>query len=148
MKKYIFTETQIKKIIDSQLNEEVSSSVSKASGTIRNAQTIQPKIDVIKKLKSKAIVKLKILGFTSDVPNSALYNKNYKSPSVVGSIAGIAIDKNAKGKIFDNNTMITLNNGSTLYFGIVGIDPDDAAANGGLSITNNNGKMELDFAWD
>jgi hypothetical protein len=148
MKKYIFTESQIKKIIDNQINEGISSpSVSKASSTIRKAQTIQSDIDVIKKLKTK-LVKLKILGFNSSVSNSDVYNKNYKAPTVVGSIGGIAIDKNAKGKLFDNDTMITLNNGSTLYFGIVGADPDTADANGGLSIKNDNGKMMLDFAWD
>lgn len=148
MKKYIFTETQIKKIIDNQLNEEISSpSVSKVSGTIRQAQTIQSNIDVIKKLKTKT-VKLRILDFRSDVSNSDVYNRKYKAPTVVGSIAGIPLDKNAKGKIFNNDTKITLNNGATLYFGIVGADPDTADANGGLSIKNDNGKMMLDFAWD
>jgi hypothetical protein len=148
MKKYIFTENQIKKIIDSQLNEEMSMpAVSKASGTIRKAGTIQSDIDIIKKLKTKT-VKLVILGFVSDVSNSDVYNKNYKSPTVVGSIAGIPIDKSAKGKQFDNDTMITLNNGATLFFGVVGADPHLAIANGGLSIKNVNGKMMLDFAWD
>jgi hypothetical protein len=148
MKKYIFTENQIKKIIDSQLNEEMSMpAVSKASGTIRKAGTIQSDIDIIKKLKTKT-VKLVILGFRSDVSNSDVYNKNYKQPTVVGSIAGIPLDAKAQGKQFDNDTMITLNNGATLYFGVVGAEPHLAIANGGLSIKNDNGKMMLDFAWD
>jgi hypothetical protein len=148
MKKYIFTENQIKKIIDSQLNEEMSlPAVSKASGTIRKAGTIQSDKDIIKKLKNST-VKLVILGFRSDVSNSDVYNRNYKAPTVVGSIAGIPLDKNAKGKQFDNDTMITLNNGATLYFGVVGAEPHLAIANGGLSIKNDNGKMMLDFAWD
>lgn len=148
MKKYIFTESQVKKVINHLINEEMSSpAVSKASSTIRKAGTIQSDIDIIKKLKTKT-VKLVILGFTSDVSNSDVYNKNYKSPTVVGSIAGIPIDKNAKGKQFDNDTMITLNNGATLYFGVVGAESHLAIANGGLSIKNNNGKMMLDFAWD
>ena len=148
MKKYIFTESQIKTIIDSQLNEEMSApAVSKASGTIRKAGTIQSDKDIIKKLKTKT-VKLVILGFRSDVSNSDVYNRNYKAPTVVGSIAGIPLDKNAKGKQFDNDTMITLNNGATLYFGVVGAESHLAIANGGLSIKNENGKMMLDFAWD
>jgi hypothetical protein len=148
MKKYIFTENQIKKIIDSQLNEEMSlPAVSKASGTIRKAGTIQSDKDIIKKLKNST-VKLVILGFRSDVSNSDVYNRNYKAPTVVGSIAGIPLDKNAKGKQFDNDTMITLNNGATLYFGVVGAEPHLAIANGGLSIKNDNGKMMLDFAWN
>ena len=148
MKKYIFTENQIKKIIDTQLNEEVSTpGTSSISGTIRKAQTIQSNIDIIKKLKTNT-VKLKILGFTSKVSNSDVYNKKYKSPTVVGSIAGIPLDKRAEGKTFDNDTLITLNNGATLYFGVIGAEPHLAIANGGLSIKNDNGKMMLDFAWD
>lgn len=148
MKKYIFTESQIKTIIDSQLNEEMSlSKVSKASGTIRKAGTIQSNIDIIKKLKTTK-VKLKILGFRSEASYSDALNRNYKSPTVVGSIAGIPLDKNAKGKEFDNDTLITLNNGAILYFGVVGAEPHLAIANGGLSIKNDNGKMMLDFAWD
>jgi hypothetical protein len=148
MKKYIFTENQIKKIIDNQLNEEVSTSrTSSVSGTIKNATTIQGTINIIKRLKTQK-VKLVVLGFHSDVSNSDVYNKNYKSPSVVGSIAGIPIDKNAKGKQFDNETVITLNNGSTLVFGVVGAEPHLAMANGGLTVKNDNGKLALDFAWD
>lgn len=149
MKKYIFTESQIKMVIDNQINEEFTTPPSKSSisGTIRKAQTIQSHIDIIKKLKTQT-VKLKILGFRSDVSNSDVNNRNYKAPTVVGSIAGIPIDKKAEGKTFDNDTIITLNNGATLYFGVVGAEPHLAIANGGLSIKNDNGKMMLDFAWD
>jgi len=89
-----------------------------------------------------------VLGFRSDVSNSDVYNKNYKSPSVVGSIGGTPIDKNARGKQFDNETVITLNNGATLVFGVVGAEPHLAIANGGLTVKNDNGKLALDFAWD
>jgi hypothetical protein len=148
MKKYIFTESQIKKIIKSQINEEATSpKVSKASGTVRKAESIQNNMSTIKKLRTQK-VKLVILGFNSDVSNSDLYNKKYKRPTVVGSIAGIPIDEKSKGKVFDNDTLITLDNGSTLIFGIVGVDKAYAEANGGLSITNKNGKMRLNYAWD
>jgi len=101
MKKYIFTESQIKKIIDNQLNEEMSpSKVSSVSGTIRKASSVQDDVDTIIKLR-KQKVKLVILGFRSSVSNSDLYNKNYKRPTTVGSIAGIPIDNNSKGKYFD-----------------------------------------------
>jgi len=54
MKKYIFTETQIKKIIDNQLNEEISTSkVLTASGTIRKAPSVQDDVDTIIKLRNK-----------------------------------------------------------------------------------------------
>ena len=87
MKKYIFTETQIKKIIDNQLNEEISTSkVLTASGTIRKAPSVQDDVDTIIKLR-KQKVKLVILGFRSSVTNSDVYNKNYKRPTTVGSIA-------------------------------------------------------------
>jgi hypothetical protein len=79
---------------------------------------------------------------------SDLYNKNYKRPAVVGSIGGVPIDKNATGKQFDNDTTITLNEGSTLVFGIVGVDRRYAEANGGLTLTAEGGKLNLDFAWD
>ena len=148
MKKYIFTENQIKKIIDSQLNEEMSSSkVLTASGTIRKAPSVQDDVDTIMKLR-KQKVKLVILGFRSSVSSSDVYNKNYKRPTTVGSIAGIPIDNNSKGKYFDNDTLITLNSGATLVFGIVGVEKRYAEANGGLSITNEGGKLKLDFAWD
>jgi len=148
MKKYIFTESQIKKIIDNQLNEEISSSkVSTASGTIRKAPSVQDDVDTIIKLR-KQKVKLVILGFRSSVSNSDLYNKNYKRPTTVGSIAGIPIDNNSKGKYFDNDTQITLNAGGTLVFGIAGVEKRYAEANGGLTITNEGGKLKLDFAWD
>lgn len=148
MKKYIFTENQIKKIIDNQLNEEISTPrTSSTSGTIKNATTIQGNIDIVKRLKTQK-VKLVVLGFRSDVSNSDVYNKNYKSPTVVGSIAGVPIDKNLKGKQFNNETVITLNNGSTLIFGVVGAESHLAIANGGLTVKNNNGKLDLDFAWD
>jgi hypothetical protein len=148
MKKYIFTENQIKKIIDNQLNEEMSTSkVLTASGTIRKAPSVQDDVDTIIKLR-KQKVKLVILGFRSSVSNSDVYNKNYKRPTTVGSIAGIPIDNNSKGKYFDNDTLITLNAGGTLIFGIVGVEKRYAEANGGLSITNEGGKLKLDFAWD
>ena len=148
MKKYIFTEGQLKKIIDSQLSEQMSpSNVSTASGTIRKAPSVQDDIDTIKKLR-KQKVKLVILGFRSSMKNSDLYNKNYKRPTTVGSIAGIQIDNNSKGKYFDNDTMITLIDGGTLVFGIVEVEKIYAEANGGLSITNEGGKLKLDFAWD
>jgi hypothetical protein len=148
MKKYIFTESQIKKIIDSQLNEQMSpKTMSKVSGAIKTATTTQSNIDIIKRLKTQK-VKLVVLGFRSDVSNSDVYNKNYKSPSVVGSIGGTPIDKNARGKQFDNETVITLNNGATLVFGVVGAEPHLAIANGGLTVKNDNGKLALDFAWD
>jgi len=148
MKKYIFTENQIKKIIDNQLNEEISTSkVLTASGTIRKAPSVQDDVDTIIKLR-KQKVKLVILGFRSSVTNSDVYNKNYKRPTTVGSIAGIPIDNNSKGKYFDNDTLITLNAGGTLIFGIVGVEKRYAEANGGLSITNEGGKLKLDFAWN
>jgi len=148
MKKYIFTENQIKKIIDNQLNEEMSTSkVLTASGTIRKAPSVQDDVDTIIKLR-KQKVKLVILGFRSSVTNSDVYNKNYKRPTTVGSIAGIPIDNNSKGKYFDNDTLITLNAGGTLIFGIVGVEKRYAEANGGLSITNEGGKLKLDFAWN
>ena len=148
MKKYIFTENQIKKIIDNQLNEEMSTSkVLTASGTIRKAPSVQDDVDTIIKLR-KQKVKLVILGFRSSVSNSDVYNKNYKRPTTVGSIAGIPIDNNSKGKYFDNDTLITLNAGGTLIFGIVGVEKRYAEANGGLSITNEGGKLKLDFAWN
>lgn len=148
MGKYIFTESQIKKIINSQLDEQMSPKTgSKISGTIKNAITIQGNIDIVKRLKTQK-VKLVVLGFRSDVSNSDVYNKNYKSPSIVGSIAGTPLDKNAKGKQFDNETVITLNNGATLVFGVVGAEPHLAMANGGLTVKNDNGKLTLDFAWD
>jgi hypothetical protein len=148
MKKYIFTESQIKKIIDNQLNEEMSpSKVSSVSGTIRKASSVQDDVDTIIKLR-KQKVKLVILGFRSSVSNSDLYNKNYKRPTTVGSIAGIPIDNNSKGKYFDNDTLITLNAGGTLVFGIAGVEKRYAEANGGLTITNEGGKLKLDFAWD
>ena len=54
MKKYIFTEGQLKKIIDSQLSEQMSpSKVSTASGTIRKAPSVQDDIDTIKKLRKQ-----------------------------------------------------------------------------------------------
>ena len=153
MKKYIFTESQIKKIIDNQLNEEMSlSKPSGVTGTIRKSphawgndvkNTPKPLIN----LKNNT-VKLVVLGFRSDVSTSDVYNKNYKSPSVVGSIAGTPIDKNSKGKQFDNDTAITLNNGATLVFGVVGAEPGTAQANGGLTLKNEGGKLILDFAWD
>jgi hypothetical protein len=139
--KYIFTENQIKKIIDSQLNEQISPKT-KVSGAIKDAVTIQGNIDIIKRLKTQK-VKLVVLGFRSDVND-----RNSKTPTVVGSIAGTPIDKNAKGKQFDNNTVITLNSGSTLVFGVVGAEPHLAMANGGLTVKNDNGKLTLDFAWD
>jgi hypothetical protein len=148
MKKYIFTESQIKKIIDNQLNEEMSpSKVSSVSGTIRKAPSVQDDVDTIIKLR-KQKVKLVILGFRSSVSNSDLYNKNYKRPTTVGLIAGIPIDNNSKGKYFDNDTLITLNAGGTLVFGIAGVEKRYAEANGGLTITNEGGKLKLDFAWD
>lgn len=148
MKKYIFTESQIKMVIDNQINEEISTPrTSSISGTIRKAQTIQSNIDIIKKLKTQK-VKLKILGFRTESSYSDVYDRNRKTPTVVGSIAGIPLDKRAEGKTFDNDTLITLNNGAILYFGVVGAEPHLAIANGGLSIKNDNGKMTLDFAWD
>ncbi len=150
MKKYIFTEGQVKKVIDHLMNEEMSSAAPKSvSGTIRRAESIQNDIDTIQKLKHKtAKVKLEVLGFRASVSNSDLYNKNYKRPSTVGSIGGTPIDKNATGKQFDNDTTITLIEGGTLVFGIVGVNKRYAEANGGLSVTNEGGKLRLDFAWD
>ena len=146
--KYIFTENQIKKIIDSQLNEQMSpKTTSKVSGTIKNASTIQGDIDIIKRLKTQK-VKLKVLGFRSEASYSDALNRNYKSPTVVGSIAGVPIDKNLTGKVFDNDTVITLNNGAIFIFGVVGAEPHLAMANGGLTVKNENGKLVLDFAWD
>jgi hypothetical protein len=148
MKKYIFTEGQLKKIIDSQISEQMSpSKVSTASGTIRKAPSVQDDVDTIIKLR-KQKVKLVILGFRSSMKNSDLYNKNYKKPTNIGSIAGIPIDNNSKGKHFDNDTTITLIDGGTLVFGIVGVEKRYAEANGGLTITNEGGKLKLDFAWD
>jgi hypothetical protein len=148
MKKYIFTEGQVKKVIDHLMNEEMSSAAPKSvSGTIRKARTIQDDVDTIQKLKTKK-VKLTVLGFRSSMSTSDLYNKNYKRPAVVGSIGGVPIDKNATGKQFDNDTTITLNEGSTLVFGIVGVDRRYAEANGGLTLTAEGGKLNLDFAWD
>jgi hypothetical protein len=101
MKKYIFTEGQLKKIIDSQISEQMSpSKVSTASGTIRKAPSVQDDVDTIIKLR-KQKVKLVILGFRSSMKNSDLYNKNYKRPTNVGSIAGIPIDNNSKCKYFE-----------------------------------------------
>ena len=148
MKKYILTESQVKRVLDQIMNEEMSSSKpSSISGTIRKAETIQNDVDTIQNLKTKK-VKLVILDFRSSISNADLYNKNYKRPTVVGSVGGTPIDKNARGKQFDNDTMITLNSGATLVFGIVGVDRRFAEANGGLSITNEGGKLRLDFAWD
>jgi hypothetical protein len=148
MKKYIFTEGQVKKVIDHLMNEEMSSTAPKSvSGTIRKARTIQDDVDTIQKLKTKK-VKLTVLGFRSSMSTSDLYNKNYKRPTVVGSIGGVPIDKNATGKQFDNDTTITLIEGGTLVFGIVGVDRRYAEANGGLTLTAEGGKLNLDFAWD
>ncbi len=148
MKKYIFTEEQVKKVIDHLMNEEMSSAAPKSvSGTIRKAQTIQDDIDTIQNLKTKK-VKLEVLGYRASVSTSDLYNKNYKKPSTIGSIGGTPIDKNATGKQFDNDTIITLIEGGTLIFGIVGVNKRYAEANGGLSIRNEGGKLRLDFAWD
>ena len=104
-------------------------------------------MSTIKKLRTQK-VKLVILGFTSSVTNSDLYNKKYKRPTVVGSIAGIPIDEKSKGKLFDNDTLITLDNGATLVFGVVGVDKAYAEANGGLSLSNKNGKIQLNYEWD
>ena len=152
MKKYIFTESQIKKIIDNQLNEELTISKSNGvTGTVRKSphawgndvkNTPRPLLN----LKNNT-VKLVVLGFRSDVSTSDVYNKNYKAPSVIGSIAGTPIDKNSKGKQFDNDTPITLINGSTLVFGVVG-SKSQAEANGGLTLKNEGGKLILDYAWD
>jgi hypothetical protein len=148
MKKFIFTESQIKKIIKSQVNEgTLSPNVSKASSTVRKAPSIRDDKSTIKKLRTQK-VKLVILGFTSKVTNSDLYNKKYKRPTVVGSIAGIPIDEKSKGKLFDNDTLITLDNGATLIFGVVGVDKTYAEANGGLSLSNKNGKIQLNYEWD
>lgn len=148
MKKYIFTEGQVKKVIDHLMNEEMSSAAPKSvSGTIRKAHTIQDDVDTIQKLKTKK-VKLTVLGFRSSMSTSDLYNKNYKRPTVVGSIGGVPIDKNSTGKQFDNDTTITLIEGGTLVFGIVGVDKRYAEANGGLTLTAEGGKLNLDFAWD
>ena len=148
MKKYILTESQVKRVLDQILNEQMSSSKpSSVSGTIRKAETIQNDIDTIQNLKTKK-VKLVVLGFRSSVSNADVYNKNYKRPTVVGLIAGTPIDKDATGKQFDNDTIIKLNNGATLVFGIVGVNKRYAEANGGLSLTNEGGKLRLDFAWD
>lgn len=148
MKRYVLTESQIKKVIDQLINEEESAPQKpKASGTVRKATSVQDDTSTVKKLKTQK-VKLIILGFRSSISNSDLYNKNYKRPTVVGSIAGIPIDEKARGKQFDNDTLITLIDGATLVFGIVGVDKAYAEANGGLSITNDGGKMRLDYAWD
>jgi len=148
MKRYVLTESQIKKVIDQLINEEASApQKSKASSTVRKSPSVHEDSDTIKKLR-KQKVKLVILGFRSSMKNSDLNNKNYKRPTVVGSIAGIPIDEKSKGKYFDNDTMVTLDDGATLVFGVVGVDKRFAEGSGGLNLTNENGKIILNYFWN
>jgi hypothetical protein len=56
MKRYVLTESQIKKVIDQLINEEASApQKSKASSTVRKSPSVHEDSDTIKKLRKQKV---------------------------------------------------------------------------------------------
>jgi|LauGreDrversion4_2_1035121.scaffolds.fasta_scaffold07334_4 hypothetical protein len=100
MKKYIFTESQIKKIIDTQINEQNSMC---GEGLLKNAIIDDEKPNIREKIKTG---KFKVIEIKGDVK---LNGKKYDMSSV------------QKGIIITPNTTISICSGSSMIMSGMGL---------------------------